>query len=406
MTCAAGHAAEGKTQLPGSFHQPFFGLRRHTDGRYIVDLFLPAVDPAELADAFHCPQQVPLHTVQAFLLDPAHIDADGDFARDHVHDVRGVVEDAHSGHTVVGSFPVADALDLQNDGRGGAEGVVPHGHGCRAGMVRHAVQIHTVALRPGDGADDADLRLCFVQNLSLLDMHLQVFSDAGDLFRVEGPALFAKDLRDGAPVLTFQGINVFLVAFVGNEAASDGAETEVRGFLASESADPERDSETVPSGPAETHETRDHTGRAVILTALDDGIQVGSNEAVAVGGIVHEVGIPGFVLDIAAAQFLRIGSKDRMHAVFGVCIAEAGHTAAGEFADLRKSAEGRRDEMQILSRVFHGDSPAPETWRQTASAASMPVRSGLRSCISSGYPRDGARASRCADPDRPYRPRG
>ena len=81
-------------------------------------------------------------------------------------------------------------------------------------MFRHSSQIHPVPDRSRDRADDPDLRLIFLEDLSLLDMEFQITPHTGYLFRMKVQTAAGKDLLQSLPVFRSQMSDILLVDFL------------------------------------------------------------------------------------------------------------------------------------------------------------------------------------------------
>ena len=132
---AAHHAVRLCAEAAGGLFQFVHQLRGHGPRQVFV---LPGnrdLNPALFRDVFRGDADPLFHAAETAGHDAARVDAEFHPARDDVHHVGIILDDADGGDAPEASFRLSDLFDRQDQFSGGAEGIAPHVHGGRPGMV-------------------------------------------------------------------------------------------------------------------------------------------------------------------------------------------------------------------------------------------------------------------------------
>jgi len=220
-------------------------------------------------------------------------------------------------------------------------------------MFRHSSQIHPVPDRSRDRADDPDLRLIFLEDLSLLDMEFQITPHTGDLFRMKVQTAAGKDLLQSLPVFRSQMSDILLVDFLRDQSASDRTAAEIARLLTAECTDPQRDPETVLLRPLHHHKSRDHTRDAVIAAAVDHGIEMRTDQRIPHLVRIGHISISDLIRMDRSAEFPAESFEDLMHRVLRLRIAKSCHTSLRRAPDLIKTLKQPFTVLNILGFMLH-----------------------------------------------------
>ena len=217
---------------------------------------------------------------QVVLVGIAQIDRHRHASWDGVGNVRRDVEPPHRGHHVAPDVS-RDLAHPADDLRRGHQGVVPHPHGGRAGVVLHTVEREP---GPGNGDDalhDSHWHLLLLEDGPLLDVQLQIGAHgAGDAGLGPDVADTLQLLAEPLAVAVPRVVGVLQRDLAGHDPGAHHGGLEAGPFLVGEDdhADRMARASALVVERADRLERAENAQLAVVLAAGGDGIRMRAHE--------------------------------------------------------------------------------------------------------------------------------